>query len=516
MSRLFLQRSLWDTIKKKKVSASSSQERISNIQNVNKTFSVSQKVDRVRSPLQACENVGRSASCSPPGNSSLILKENKVSISPISPIFGECRGETCLPLSVRRSTTYTSLHAPDNGGLLNLEGANISTDFNVKEQVITETSFNSVNDTNGQVEEDNKLILTPNYSSTLNITQSQGNFLSPDSFVNNSRKANNELELVTCISSAMFMKDNSRPVPLESKTVHEIYRTILSPESFINDNYGLKQELESESVNPILSPHQFVKDNMAYICISQQTCELPPLSNENSRASQSPQGQREMEVVPCIPECQGSKSPKAIFEGPQTLEVKPKCYSFTKPNQPKFSAVEDISDDSHNSQVKRRPILSATVTKLKPAGTKGSQTETAKPKARRCLRGVAGECEAVTDSQEEGDAFHSYLPVIDLVRSKPKSCRKVVTPSKTAFLARKRKSEGHREDGSVTHMVTEQTGVQEVKRIHLSPVESKTATVKRTRMVVTPVAKLTSSREKLHLRKKTGEWFLHTFMNVFS
>nr|AAY46815.1 abnormal spindle-like microcephaly associated splice variant 2 [Homo sapiens] len=40
-------RSLWDTIKKKKISASTSHNRrVSNIQNVNKTFSVSQKVDR--------------------------------------------------------------------------------------------------------------------------------------------------------------------------------------------------------------------------------------------------------------------------------------------------------------------------------------------------------------------------------------------------------------------------------------------------------------------------------------
>lgn len=47
-------RSLWDTINKKKMSASSSNKRISCIQNVNKTFCVSQKADRVRNPLQAC------------------------------------------------------------------------------------------------------------------------------------------------------------------------------------------------------------------------------------------------------------------------------------------------------------------------------------------------------------------------------------------------------------------------------------------------------------------------------
>ena len=81
--------------------------------------------------------------------------------------------------------------------------------------------------------------LPPNCSSTLNITQSQGNFLSPDFFANNSHVANNEPELVECLSPDMFVKDYSKPVHLESKRVHEIYCAILSPDSFINDNYRL-------------------------------------------------------------------------------------------------------------------------------------------------------------------------------------------------------------------------------------------------------------------------------------
>ncbi|KAF6274417.1 assembly factor for spindle microtubules [Rhinolophus ferrumequinum] len=499
-------RSLWDTINKKKISASSGHEKkISSIQNVNKTFSVSQKADRVRSPLQACENLAGNESCSPTENNSLILEENKIPISPISPVFKECHGETCLPLSVRRSTTYTSLHAPENRELLQLEGANISKDFNFNEKVITDISFNSMNNINGQIEEDNKLSLTPNYSSTLNITQSQGNFLSPDSFVNNSHKANNELELVTFISPDTFMKDNSRPVHLESKPVHEIYRTILSPDSFINDNYGLKKDLESELINPILSPHQFVKENMAYICISQQTCKLSPLSNENAQASQSPQRQRKNEVSPCVPECQGSKSPKAIFEEPKALEMKANRYSFTNQNPPKFSAVQDLNNGcSHNTQHQRRPILSATVTKLKPACTRENQTETNRPKAKRCLHSVVGECEKVTDTQEGKDVLHSYLPVIDPVGSKSEGGKKVINPSsKTAFVARKRKSEGNREDGNVMLTVTEHAEVQEIKTIHFSPVEFKTSTVKKTKTVMTPASKFISNREKLNLKKKT-------------
>ncbi|KAM7050214.1 abnormal spindle-like microcephaly-associated protein [Molossus nigricans] len=493
-------RSLWDTINKKKVSASSNhKKRISNTQNVNKTFSVSQKVDRVRSPLQACENLGgREGGCSPTENNSLILEENKIPISPISPTFKECHGDTSLPLCVRRSTAYSSLDAHENGELWQLGSAHISEDFN--EKVITGTSINIIN---GQMEEGSKLILSPNCSSTLNLMQSHGDFLSPDSFVKNSQAVTTELEPVPCISSDAFLKGNSRSMHLESKTVHEIYQTILSPDSFLKDNYGPNRELESESVNPIVSPNQFVKDNMPYISISQQICKLSPLAKENSQASQSLQGQRKSEVLLYIPECQGSNSPKAIFEEPKALEMKTNRYSFTKQNQPKFSAVQDIPGHSHNTHLKKRPILSATVTKSKPAGTRENKTEASKPKARKCLRSVAGEGEETADNPEEKDAFHSCLPVIDPVVSRSKDCKKVVTPSsQTPFIARKRKSEGDRRDVNMIPVV-KHTEEQEAKRLHFPPGESETSAAKKTKMLVTPVPQHVSKRGRTNLKKKT-------------
>nr|P62283.1 RecName: Full=Abnormal spindle-like microcephaly-associated protein homolog [Aotus vociferans]AAR98743.1 ASPM [Aotus sp. PDE-2004] len=492
-------RNLWDTIKKKKISASTSHKRrVSNIQNVNKTFSVSQKVDRVRSPLQACENLAMNEGGPPTENNYLTLEENKILISPISPTFNECHGATCLPLSVRRSTAYSSLHASENRELLNVDSASVSKDdFN--EKVVSETSFNSIN-VNDQSGENNKLILTPNCS-TLNITQSQRSFLSPDSFVNNSHGDNNELELGTCLSSDMFMKDNSKPVHLESTTAHEIYQKILSPDSFIKDNYGLNQDLESESINSILSPNQFLKDSMACMHTSQQTCKVT-LSNENSQVPQSLQDWRKSEVFPCIPECQGSKSPKATFE--ELVEMKSNCCSFIKQNQPKFPAVKDISSHSHNKQPKRRPILSATVTKRKPTCPRENQTEINKPKAKRCLNSAVGENEKIINNQKEKEDFHSYLPIIDPVLSKSKSYKNEITPSlTTASVARKRKSDGSMGDANVRVAVTEHTEVREIKRIHFSPFECKTSTVKKTKNVVTPILKRISNREKLSLKKKT-------------
>nr|XP_017822011.3 abnormal spindle-like microcephaly-associated protein isoform X2 [Callithrix jacchus] len=492
-------RNIWDIIKKKKISASTSQNRrVSNIQNV-KTFSVSQKVDRIRSPLQACENRAVNEGGSPKENNYLTLEENKILLSPISPAFNECRGATCLPLSVRQSTAYSSFHALENRELLNVDSANVSkNDFN--EKVVSETFLNSIN-VNDQSGENNKLILAPNCSSTLNITQSQRNFLSPDSFVNNSRGDNNELELGICLSSDMFMKDNSKPVHLESTPAREIYQKILSPDYFIKDNYGLNQDLESESINSILSPYQFLKDNMACMRTSQQTCKVP-LSNENSQFPQSLQDWRKSEVFPCISECQPSKSPKATFE--ELVEMKSNCCSFIKQNQPKFPAVKDISSHSYNKQPKRRPILSATVTKRKPTCTRENQTEINKPKAKRCLNSAVGENEKIVNNQKEKEDFHSYLPIIDPVLSKSKSYKNEITPSlTTASVARKRKRDGSMGDASVRVAVTEHTEVRGIKRIHFSPSEPKTSTVKKTKNVIAPISKRIGNREKLSLKKKT-------------
>ncbi|XP_037006810.2 abnormal spindle-like microcephaly-associated protein [Artibeus jamaicensis] len=494
-------RSLWDTINKKKVSAPlSRKKRISNIQNVNETFSVSQKVDRVRSPLQARENLGRKEGCSPTENSSLILEGDKIPISPISPTFKGCRGEPGLPLCVRRSTTYTCLHASENGELWKLEDANISKGFN--EKVLTETSVDSINN-NSQVEEESKLTVTPNCPSTLNVSQSHGNFLSPDSFVKNSHAADHELKSVPCMSSDTFLKDDSRPVHLESKPVHEAYQTILSPDSFLKDNYGLSAEVESESVSPILSSSRCVEDNVTRRSLSQQTCKLSPFLNGYSQASESPPVQRKNEVLLCIPECQGSNFPGTIFEGPKSSEMKPNCDSSIKHNQPGFSAVQDISGYSHKTQLKRRPVLSATVTKLKPTGNRENKTETSQPKARRCLCSVEGEDEKVADSAEERDTLRSYLPVIEPAVSSPTSCKTAVdSSSRAASAARKRKSEGNVEGARVLVGVAEHTEVPATERIRFSPWASTTSAAKKTRKVIMPVSNPASSREKLHPKKR--------------
>ena len=112
----------------------------------------------------------------------------------------------------------------------------------------------------------------------------------------------------------------------------------------------------------------------------------------------------------------------------------------------------------------------------------------------------------IPTNEKEKDDFHPFLPIRDLIPNRPKSSKNIVTPPcKVASVARKRKSEGHTGDENVRITVTECTEVQEVKRPHFSPVESKTSTVKHTKKVVTSSLKRVSHREKLNLKKKTGE-----------
>lgn len=126
-------RSLWNT--SKKIPASSKHtKRTSKNQHFNESFTISQK-DRIRSPLQPCENLAMSECSSP--------TENKVPTPSISPIR-ECQSETCLPLFLRESTAYSSLHESENTQNLKVQDASISQTFDFNEEVANETFINPI------------------------------------------------------------------------------------------------------------------------------------------------------------------------------------------------------------------------------------------------------------------------------------------------------------------------------------------------------------------------------------
>ncbi|XP_038205101.1 abnormal spindle-like microcephaly-associated protein [Arvicola amphibius] len=485
-------RSLWNT--NKKIPAHSKLNKgTSKSQHFNEAFNISQKDDRIRSPLQACENLAMSECCSPTENNSLSLEENKIPDSSTSPVK-ECQKETCLPVFLRRSTAYSSLHGSKNAHL-KVEDFKSSNSFN--EEVTNDTLLNPIR-ISEQSEGNSKLPPAPNCSSPLNITQSHIHFLSPDSFVNNSYESNNGLGLVRNVLSETFRKESSESLCLESQTVCEVYQTILSPESFLNDNYGLPKALKSDSVNPILSPTQFVKDNMVHT--GQQTCKLSALSDKTS------QDRRTDEGLTYDLECLHSETPKVRFKKQNLVEIKSHNRDFTK--HPNVSEFKDASLKNQDKRPKRRPILSATVTKRKPTNAREKLPEIDKPNAKRCLSGMVGECGDEMGNLKE-KACHSYRPVVEPVISESQRFTNETTPLSTVLVARKRKSNGSLEDTNGKPAIAEHAGLCEIKRIHFSP-ESVQSTIARTKRKETLTSVHFSNWEKSSLKKKTDSSVLKT------
>lgn len=476
-------RSLWNT--SKKIPASSKHtKRTSKNQHFNESFTISQK-DRIRSPLQPCENLAMSECSSP--------TENKVPIPSISPIR-ECHSETCLPLFLRESTAYSSLHESENTQNLKVQDASISQTFDFNEEVANETFINPISVCH-QSEGDRKLTLAPNCSSPLNSTQTQIHFLSPDSFVNNRYTSDNDLKSMKNVLSDTFRKDPAESVCLESQTVHEVCQTILSPDSFLNDNYGLKKGLNFKSVNPVLSPTQFVKDSMGHV--GQQT----------GKSNEASQDWRINEGLAYTPECQHAQTPSSRSEKQNPVEVKPHKYDFTK-QKPKTCEFQDAFCHQSKQPHKRRPILSATVTKRKPTNAREKLPEINKPDAKRCLEGLVGQRgKEVGSLREKG--FHPSLPVVEPGVSKALSYRDEVTPA-TVVVARKRKSHGTVGDANGKVAAEEWMDMCEVKRIHFSPLESTPSTVARTTKKEGLTSKRISSLERSGLKKKMDSSILKT------
>lgn len=76
------------------------------------------------------------------------------------------------------------------------------------------------------------------------------------------------------------------------------------------------------------------------------------------------------------------------------------------------------------------------------------------------------------------------------------------------LVVRKRRGEGNMEDVNVRVIVIEYIEVKEIKRMYFFFVESEILIVKRTEKVIIFVSKRISNREKLSLRKKSGEFCL--------
>ncbi|XP_067394387.1 abnormal spindle-like microcephaly-associated protein [Emydura macquarii macquarii] len=465
-------KSLWDAIKKRNTSEGSistrAKKRQSKVKNVNKTFRVSKKTDTVRSPLQSCENLDVIGGSISPKNSSLITLENKLPISPISPVLQEHHDTICTPLSMRRSTTYSVLSTA------------------VNDELLQETHTCNIKKFHDPNEEIKSSSIHRRSSGLVQALRSN----TKDIVINSTHSPTHTPEWTAAFHASLSQ------------------RRILSPDSFINDSYQLNEEVVAEQVAPILSPDQFVKDNFPAIeSVSQIHVSVSPSSLSSSveacvTKKSSSSKWKENEEMQFITVCVENEFPNDVID--ETHTVKSQLLRCTKPEQNHLNF--PLLDENlqtlccfQKEQPKKRSVISATVIKNKSAAAERKGMETTNPKARKCLNNAIREGVSMVPRHSKVEMLQ-YLPIIDPISGETKCHKDEMRSSSTgsALCSRKRKSEVCLEDVKAT--ATEFVEEMENKRTFRSCVNNNKQTTVRP-----PVSKHIS-REKINHRKKAGSW----------
>ncbi|XP_064003211.1 LOW QUALITY PROTEIN: abnormal spindle-like microcephaly-associated protein [Pogoniulus pusillus] len=397
-------RSLWDNIKKRGFSESSTSTKVRRstweVKKVNnKTFQVSQKEDGLRSPLQPCENQNTDQNSTCPGNNSLVGSENKLPISPIAPVLEEHHSAVCTPVAMRRSTTFLDIAAI------------------VKEELLPQIDSCNVN----------KSINEHNELKSEHANSSPGSMQLPIS--------DNE-PVLNCTLTPVCTPEHSLSVPVLST------RRFLSPDSFVNGTYQVDINVNEQPV-PILSPDQFVKDNLSDKQSKTPKLEAPLVSSTTEtyvvrRILPSKWKKNgDVETKTCVHiECNLNKA----FE---VHNVESQVLHYDKPKENPFSLPSTEGLQTRNSsraeQPKKRPILSATVIKNKP---EEKRMETLQPKSKKCLSKAIMGCAAVAPVHTKAE-IPRRLPVIAPItaENKPPNEKVNSSPTESATLCRKRKCE---------------------------------------------------------------------------
>ncbi|XP_026709775.1 abnormal spindle-like microcephaly-associated protein [Athene cunicularia] len=454
-------KSLWDTIKKKNSSETPASMKVKKstlkVKNVNKTFQVSQKVDRLRSPLQPCDNQNSVQNSISPGNDSLIGSENKLPISPIAPMLEEHHNTACTPLAMRRSTTFSDIAATVNEELLpEIDSCNVKKFLNEHSELKSESEYSSIG-----------LAQLPS--------------------------SNNEV-ILNCTLSPVCTPEHSASVPVLST------RRILSPDSFVNDSYPVGIDIIEQAV-PILSPDQFVKDSLSDKQLKTPKLEAALISStaetyivKNFLPSKW-KNNGDVEVKPhgCI-----QHKLNEVFEV-HNVESQVLHYDKPKENPFSFPSTEGLQtqNSSRREQSKKRPVLSATIIKNKPDAAEEKRMETLHPKSKKCLNKAIMECVNVVPVRTKAE-LSKHLPVIGPISAENKCQNDKVnsSPTGSTSLCRKRKSEIYVENSRVTAPVS----VEEVerKRTLTSSMNNKTHTT------VRPSAFKPTNRERVGQRRKAG------------
>ncbi|NWU80605.1 ASPM protein, partial [Onychorhynchus coronatus] len=452
-------RSLWDKLKKKNSSETSAaikgKKSTSEIKNVDKTFQVSQKVDRLRHPLQTCENQNTVQNNTSPVNDVLVGSENQLPPSPIAPVPEEHHSTVSTPLAMRRSTTFADIAASVNEELLpQIDSHNVKRCVNEHNELESESVYSSAGLTQLPISDSGRVL---NYT------------LSP-----------------------VCTPEHSASAPAVST------RRILSPDAFVNGNYQVDIDT-TEQPFAILSPDQFVKDNLsdkqsktpkpeaALVSSTTETYVVKRFLPSKWRKD----GDVETETRVCM-----EHNLHEVFEMHNVTSLhddEPKenhCSSHSAEEPQTYNS-------SRREQTKKRPILSATVIKSKPAATEETRAETCQPKSRKCLNKAIIECANVAPVCTEAE-ISEHLPVAGPISAENKCHNDKVnsSPTGSTSLCRKRKSETYVENSRVTAPVY----VEEVERKRALS----SSTGNQTHTTVRPSAFKLPNREKTGQRKKAG------------
>ncbi|NWT33613.1 ASPM protein, partial [Cardinalis cardinalis] len=452
-------KSLWETLKKKNSSGTSAikaKKSTVEIKNVNKTFQVSQKVARLRSPLQSCENQSMEQNGASQGNGSLAGSENQLPPSPIAPGPEEHGNTVHTPLALRRSTAFGDIAASGNKELLpETDICNINKCVTEHNQLQHESASSSAGLAQLPISDD---------GGVLNFT------LSPVS-----------------------TPEHSASMPVLST------RRILSPDAFVNDNYQVDIDVVEQPI-PILSPDQFVKDNL-----SNKPTKTP--KPEAALILSTTETYVVKRFLPAKWKKDGSVETETHVHIEHSLNevsvlhnVKSQAFDCDKPkeDQCSFPSAEELQTDSpsQRERTKKRPILSATVIKSKRGAAEETRTETHQPKSKKCLSKAITGCANLVPGHMEAERS-KHLPVRAPISSENKCHNDKVNSSPTrSTLCRKRKSEVFVGNSKVTAPV------------HVEEVERKRAltssTDNQTRTARGPSAFKSTSGERVGQRKKAG------------
>ncbi|NXR51709.1 ASPM protein, partial [Hippolais icterina] len=452
-------KSLWDTLKKKSSSGASAlkvKKSTLEIKNVNKTFRVSQKVERLRSPLQSCENQSTVQSSISQGNDSPAGSENQLPPSPIAPVPEEHGSTVHTPLALRRSTAFGDVAASGSEELLpKIDICNINKCATEHNQLQPESA-----------------------SSSAGLAQ---------------LPISNDGEVLNFTLSPVPTPEHSVSAPVLST------RRILSPDAFVNDNYQADIDV-IEQPFPILSPDQFVKDSL-----SDKPSKTP--KPEAALISSTTQTYVIKRFIPSKWKKDGGVETETHVHIEHSLnEVfelhngKSQAFDCDKPKEDhcSFPSAEELQTGNPpwREQTKKRPILSATVIKSKGAATEETRTETHQPKSKKCLNKAIMGCANVVPGQMEAETS-KHLPVTAPISSENKCLNdKVNSSTGSTSSCRKRKSETYVGNSRVT------------APMHVEEVERKRAltssTDNQTHMARRPSAFKAMSGERAGQRKKAG------------